>query len=56
MGVIVILLGILNLLAPYVGWYMSIGWKLRDAEPSDLALAMNRISGVFMIIVGIFLL
>lgn len=52
-ALILILLGLLNLLKPEVSWYLSDGWKFKDAEPSDLALGLARVVGVIMIIVGL---
>ncbi|WP_435169760.1 DUF6199 family natural product biosynthesis protein [Paenibacillus glycanilyticus] len=54
-GVIFIVLGILNLLYPRAGWYMQYGWRFKNAEPSDAALVMGRISGIIGIAIGIFL-
>ncbi|MDG5787244.1 hypothetical protein QA612_07040 [Evansella sp. AB-P1] len=56
LGVLVILLGAIGLFFPYVLWYLEIGWKLKDAEPSDFFLLLNRIIGVVIIFVGIFML
>lgn len=55
-GVLLIAVGLFNLLAPEQAWYFSKGWQFKDAEPSDGALYMGRISGVVIIILGIFLL
>ena len=45
--------GIFNIIWPRVAWYLGYGWRLKDAEPSNLALTMNRIGGVFAIIAAI---
>jgi len=45
--------GIVNVFVPYVGWYLSIGWKIKDAEPSDLALGMQRLGGGIVAAIGI---
>ncbi|SEC40511.1 hypothetical protein SAMN05443246_3986 [Paenibacillus sp. GP183] len=47
------LLGLFNLFAPRAAWYGSIGWKLRDAEPSDAYLIILRIGGGIVCIVAI---
>lgn len=52
-GLFFIAIGLFHLLAPYASWYMSVGWKLRDAEPSDAYLVMTRIGGVIACAVGI---
>jgi hypothetical protein len=48
-------LGLINIFAPYVGWYMTEGWKFKDAEPSDAALLLYRIGGVIGVIVSIYI-
>lgn len=45
-------IGALNIFCPELGWYLSEGWKFRDAEPSDFALTMTRIGGVISVIIG----
>jgi hypothetical protein len=54
--VIFIIIGALNVMYPRVSWYMKSGWQFKNAEPSDLALIMIRISGIIAIGIGIFLL
>ena len=34
-------------------WFLQGGWKYKDAEPSDMALEVNRIGGILIIVVGI---
>lgn len=41
---------------PYFAWYVRLGWKFKDAEPSDLALSTGRISGIVFMIVGFILI
>ncbi len=41
---------------PYFAWYVRLGWKFKDAEPSDLALNVGRISGIVLVIVGFILI
>ena len=53
---ILIALGLFELLAPEASWYISHGWKYKDAEPSEAALAFTRISGGIVIAAGIILL
>lgn len=48
--IIVCSLGIFN---PRLAWYLSEGWKFRDAEPSDAYLAWSRIGGVIFLIIGL---
>ena len=56
MGLVVIVLGIFTAANPEDAWYWSNGWRFKDAEPSDLALAMSRIGGIVMIISGVLLM
>ena len=55
-SIILVLLGIFSIAAPETVWYLEHGWRYKDAEPSDLALGMNRVGGVVEIIVAIILL
>lgn len=48
--------GIINVFYPYAGWYLSIGWRLKDAEPSNAALAVQRFSGVAGAAIGVVIL
>ncbi len=52
-GFILIIVGILNIAFPKAMWMISDGWKFRDAEPSDAAIAMHRFGGVVGIFIGI---
>ena len=45
--------GIFCIACPETVWYLESGWRYRDAEPSDLALGVARISGVAAIVIGI---
>jgi len=49
-------LGLWGTLSPQSMWYLEYGWRFRDAEPSDAALAVNRITGVLCLLIGIILL
>ncbi len=49
-------LGVLNILKPQIFWFLSWGWRYRDAEPSDVALVVGRVSGVIGVMVAIALL
>ncbi|AYW47067.1 histidine kinase [Tetragenococcus osmophilus] len=49
---IVLIFGFINIFAPKTGWWLEIGWRIKDAEPSHAALIMNRVSGGFMIIIA----
>ena len=52
-GLLFIALGLFSALSPHTAWYLEWGWRYKDAEPSDTALMMERIGGVFAVIVGV---
>ncbi|BCN32870.1 DUF6199 family natural product biosynthesis protein [Anaeromicropila herbilytica] len=54
MGILMILVGLFYIFLPKVAWYIEIGWKIKDSEPSDASLNFNRVLGVILCIVGIF--
>ena len=55
-GLLMIIIGLLNLCKPEEMWYLSTGWRFKDAEPSEDAILWQRVGGVIAIIVGVFLL
>ncbi|GGH31043.1 DUF6199 family natural product biosynthesis protein [Paenibacillus segetis] len=55
-GFILLIIGIISAASPNTAWYLSVGWKIKDAEPSEAALAMNRVVGVIASIVGLIIL
>lgn len=44
--------GIFTAVSPHTAWYLGYGWRYKNAEPSDLALGLNRFGGVVVIIVA----
>ena len=55
LGLLVIALGIWNLAAPRTAWYLSYGWRFKDAEPSDAALVLGRVGGGAAVCIGLLL-
>ena len=58
-GLVVIVLliaGVVNLVSPRTTWHWSHGWRYKDAEPSDAALTVNRVSGVVAILAALWML
>ena len=53
---VLLLIGVFNTAWPMGAWYLEIGWKFRDAEPSDAALGWNRAAGVLALIVAVILI
>ena len=45
--------GLLSVCSPRSGWYLSYGWRYKDAEPGDAALLMQRLGGVFVLVVAV---
>lgn len=54
MWFLLILIGLFNVFFPRAAWYLEIGWKIKDSEPSEGALIFHRVMGVIFCIVGIF--
>ena len=52
-GLLLLAVGIFNVVAPSAAWYLEYGWRFKDAEPSDIALVLNRIVGVVLIVIVI---
>ena len=45
--------GAFETITPRTAWMLGYGWRFKDAEPSELALAVNRVVGVLLILAGI---
>jgi uncharacterized membrane protein len=54
MGFIILLIGLFNIFFPRAAWFLEIGWKIKDAEPSETALILNRVVGIIICIIAIF--
>lgn len=50
---LLLVVGVFNAVAPHASWYLEYGWRFRDAEPSELALGVNRIIGIVCIVIAI---
>lgn len=55
-GLLAMAVGAFLTFAPKSAWYLEIGWKLKDSEPSDAAIFMNVIVGIIIGIVGLVLM
>jgi len=44
--------GAFQTITPQTAWMLEHGWRFKNAEPSDLALSVNRILGVVLIFIG----
>ncbi|TVX95306.1 DUF6199 family natural product biosynthesis protein [Cohnella terricola] len=50
-----IVISILNIIFPKIGWYLKYGWAVKgDVEPSDAYLLMSRVMGVIILIIFLF--
>lgn len=49
-GVVLFMAGIASIAFPWAMWWLSEGWKFRNAKPSNLALTVGRIGGVITLI------
>ncbi len=53
LGILLIILGIFEAAFPQASWWLSHGWRYKNAEPSDLVLGLGRTVGVVLILIGI---
>lgn len=53
LGILLLIFGVLEAAFPQVSWWLSHGWRYKNAEPSDLALGLGRTAGIIMILAGI---
>ena len=53
-GIILLLLfvGSINTACPQLTWHLDVGWKVKDAEPSEAALAWSRGTGIVMLVIA----
>lgn len=42
---LLMVIGLFNLIAPQTSWYLSHGWKYKNAEPSEVAIGLTRFGG-----------
>lgn len=52
LGLLLLAIGAVGTFAPRAAWYLSYGWRFRDAEPSDAALAVQVCGGVVALLAG----
>lgn len=51
-----VVLGLIGIFSPETLWYLQIGHQFKDSEPTEFALFMHRVEGVFCIGLVIFIL
>ena len=52
LAILLLAVGAWYTFAPRRAWYLSYGWRFRDAEPSDAALAVQVCGGVVALLAG----
>ncbi len=52
-GLLLVVLGLVNLIKPKFVWYINHGFAIKEATPSDGYLTFVRVSGVLLLIVGV---
>ena len=57
-GLILLLLivGIINTAWPQATWYLDVGWKVKDAEPSEGAIMYGRVIGIVLLIIAVIMI
>ena len=55
MGVVILTIGLVIAIWPKLAWYLRLGWRFKNAEPSGLALGAERVTGVILVIAGFIL-
>ncbi|MCL2204556.1 MAG: hypothetical protein FWB88_11535 [Defluviitaleaceae bacterium] len=55
LSLVIIAAGVLDVFKPEIGWWLTTGWRFKNAEPSDLALGVARFFGVLVAIIGVVL-
>ena len=53
LGLLVIGLGMIDVVWPRTGWYLSHGWRYKNAEPSEAALFFGRMGGIVVVLLGL---
>lgn len=56
LGLVCIVLGGVTVAFPKGMWFLAFGWRYRDAEPSEVALVLDRLGGGLLILMGILFL
>lgn len=54
-ALILLAVGIFNVVSPHTAWYLSYGWRYKNAEPSDMALGLGRLGGIAAIVIALIL-
>ena len=52
LALLLLSVGVFQAVTPRTVWMLADGWRFKNAEPSDSALAFNRMMGVALIFIG----
>jgi hypothetical protein len=52
-ALIFLVIGLFLLISPRKAWYIVIGWQIKNAEPTDGALKIYRLIGLFLVVTRI---
>lgn len=53
LGILLLAIGLFNAITPQTAWYLSHGWRYKNAEPSEAALFFARGGGILAILIGL---
>ena len=56
LALLLLIIGGINTAWPQAAWYLDIGWKVKDAEPSEDALIWSRGVGVVVLIIAVIMM
>lgn len=48
-----LIIGLFFLISPRKAWYIVIGWQIKNAEPTDGAIKIYRLIGLFLVVTRI---
>ncbi len=51
-GLLLIGGGLVSVINPHLAFFLQLGWKMKDSEPSDAFLGVTRAFGVITIVIG----
>lgn len=53
LSLVLIAIGVISIIAPRKMWYLNYGWRFKNAEPSDVAIVLNRVCGAVLVVIGL---
>ncbi len=52
LALVLLVIGIGHVAVPRVSWFLSIGWKLKNASPSAAFMLVSRVGGAVLSVIG----